>query len=173
MKRPNNITALDAAMTLPFHVPRIRRAVPEPGRSPSFHALKPSLALLLITALFVVGCDTMNWQQYRVAGVGSGSPNAARLKAALQAIAEKTDLKDRTSDSRLPQTFVFFTQPGVRSFRVDIGARFYNHDALIDLVGGFGPTPEAYKQGKRLLMPALSAEFGTRVSIPEPFVRIQ
>ncbi|MBI3852607.1 MAG: hypothetical protein HY298_20310 [Verrucomicrobia bacterium] len=134
--------------------------------------MKPNFAFLLIVVLFVVGCDTMNWQQYRIAGVAAGSPDAAKLRSALQTVADKAGLKDRTAESRVPETLFFYTQPEVRNFRVDLGARFYRDDVLIDLVGGFGPTPPAYKQAKRLLMPTLSAEFGSRLSNPQPFVQI-
>ena len=126
-----------------------------------------------IVVLLVAGCDTMNWQQYRITGVAAGSPDATMLRATLLAVADQTGLKNRTQDSREPTTLVFYAQPEVRNFRVDIGARFTNDDVLIDLVGGFGPTPPAYKQAKRLLMPALSAGFGSRVSIPQPFARIR
>jgi hypothetical protein len=135
--------------------------------------MKSIIFFLPIVVLLVAGCDTMNWQQYRIAGVAAGSPDATKLRATLQTVADQAGLKDRTQDSREPATLVFYTQPEVRNFRVDIGARFTNDDVLIDLVGGFGPTPPAYKQAKRLLMPALSAEFGSRVSVPQPFVPIR
>jgi|SRR5581483_10542397 hypothetical protein len=135
--------------------------------------MKSAIYLLPLVVLFVAGCDTMNWQQYRISGVAASSPGATKLRATLQTIADQTGLRDTTQDSHEPLTLVFYTQPEVRNFRVDIGARFTNDDVLVDLVGGFGPTPPAYKQAKGLLMPALSTEFGSRVSIPQPFVPIQ
>jgi hypothetical protein len=133
--------------------------------------VKPILAFLLIAVLFVAGCDTMNVQQYRIMGVATGSPDAAKVKSILQSVADKTGLRDKTSDSRVPDTFVLYEQTP-QAFRVDIGARFYHDDILVDVIGGFGPTPPAFKQAKRLLAPALSAEFGSRFSIPQPFVPI-
>jgi hypothetical protein len=132
-----------------------------------------SLALLLTAILFVVGCDTMNWQQYRIAGVTAGSEDAVKLKSALLAIAEKTGLKDCSPDSRMPNTLFFYSQPEVRNFRVDLGARSYGDDVLIDLVGGFGPPPPAYKEAKSLLTPVLTAEFGSHLSVSQPFIPIQ
>lgn len=134
--------------------------------------MKPIPAILLMIALLVTGCDTMNWQQYQIAGVSPGSADAARLKSLLQTVAGQTGLDDRTPASRVPNTLVFYSQPP-QAFRVDLGARFYQTNVLVDLVGGFGPIPEAYKQAKHLLMPALSTEFGSRLSIPQPFVPIQ
>jgi hypothetical protein len=123
--------------------------------------VKPILAFLLIAVLFVAGCDTMNVQQYRIMGVATGSPDAAKVKSILQSVADKTGLRDKTSDSRVPDTLVLYEQTP-QAFRVDIGARFYHDDTLVDVIGGFGPTPPAFKQAKRLLAPALSAEFGSR-----------
>jgi len=128
---------------------------------------------LPVVVLLIAGCDTMNWQQYRIAGVAAGSPDATKLRATLQTVADQSGLKDRTQDSRERATFAFFTQPDVRNFRVDIGARFTNGDVLVDLVSSFGPTPTAFKQAKKLLAPALSAEFSSRVSVPQPFVPIK
>ena len=134
--------------------------------------MKPTFIALVAAALFITGCDTMNWQQYQISGVSAGSPDAARLKSVLQAVASQTGLDDRTAVSRVPDTLVFYSQPP-QAFRVDLGARFYQTNVLVDLVGGIGPTPDAYKQAKRLLTPALTNEFGSRLSIPQPFVQIQ
>src|ERR1035437_6593226 len=135
--------------------------------------MKSIIYYLPVLVLLIAGCDTMNWQQYRIADVAVGSPDATKLRTTLQTVADQTGLKDKAQDSREPATLAFYTQPEVRNFRVDLGARFTNDVVLIDLVGGFGPPPTAYKQAKRLLMPALSAEFGSRVSIPQPFVPIR
>jgi len=131
--------------------------------------MKPILAFLLISVLFVTGCDTMNVQQYRITGVAKGSPDAANVRSILQTVADQTGLSDRTSESRVPDTLVFYSQPQ-QAFRVDLGARFDQTNVLVDLVGGFGPTPSAYKHAKHLLTPALFAEFGSRFSVPQPFV---
>jgi hypothetical protein len=119
-----------------------------------------------ILVLLVAGCDSMNWQQYRIAGVTSASPDAAKLKSALKAVANQVGLKDRTEESLVQETLLFYTQPEVKHFRVDIGARFYHGDALVDLVAGFGPTPRAYMQAKQFLPSVLSAEFNSRLTIP-------
>jgi hypothetical protein len=134
--------------------------------------MKPTYIFLLVVALCVAGCDTMNYQQYQIAGVAAGSPDAARIKSVLQTVASQTGLDDRISASRVTNTLAFYSQPP-QAFRVDLGARFYQTNVLVDLVGGFGPTPPAYKLVKRLLTPALTNEFGSRLSIPQPFVPIQ
>jgi len=131
--------------------------------------MKSILAFLLIAFLFVTGCATMNVQQYRITGVAKGSPDAAKAKSILQTVADQTGLNDRTSASHVPDTLVFYSQPP-QAFRVDLRARFDQTNVLVDLVGGFGPTPPAYKHAKHLLALALSAEFGSRFSVPQPFV---
>jgi hypothetical protein len=54
---------------------------------------------------------------------------------------------------------------------VILEATYYRDAVLVQLIGGYGTPPE-YKHAKRLLKPALSAEFGSRLSIPEQLVRI-
>jgi hypothetical protein len=130
------------------------------------------LTCLLIPILLVTGCDTMNWQQYQITGVAMGSTDAARLKSVLQTVAKQTGLDDQTPASRGSDILAFYSQPP-QAFRVDLGARFYQTNVLVDLIGGFGPTPPAYKQARHLLTPTLSAAFGSRFSIPRPFVPIR
>jgi hypothetical protein len=134
--------------------------------------MKSTFISLLLTALLVTGCDTMNYQQYQITGISPGSPDAIRLKSVLQTVANQAGMIDRTPDSRVNNTLVFYSQPS-QAFRVDLGARFYQTNVLVDLVGGFGPTPSAYKQTKCLLEPALTNEFGSRLSVPLPFISIQ
>jgi len=134
--------------------------------------MKRCIRFFLALGFLVTGCDTLNWQQYQVAGIAAGSSDAGKLEAVLQTVAGKVRLDNRTSSTRLPGTLVFYAQPP-QAFRVDLGARFYQTNVLVDLVGGFGPTPPAYKRAKKLLLPALSAEFGSRVSIPQPFIPIK
>ena len=168
---------------------RARRAAVRPGRSRSQNfphdffwtnlfakrrvkIMKPIHAFLLIAAFIVTGCDNVNEEQYRITGVSVASPDALKVKSILQSVADKTGLKDQTATSLVTNTLVFYTQPNVEHFRVDLGARFYRDDVLVDLAGGIGPTRTEFKQAKRLLVPALSAEFGSRFSIPQPFVPI-
>src|SRR5581483_8837711 len=78
--------------------------------------MKSAIYLLPLVVLFVAGCDTMNWQQYRISGVAASSPGATKLRATLQTIADQTGLRDTTQDSHEPLTLVFYTQPEVRNF---------------------------------------------------------
>ena len=118
---------------------------------------------LVFVALLLSACDTLNIQQYRVAS-GAGR-DAAKVKQVLHSVASQTRLVDRTSTSRAPHTLVFYTQPDVQHFRVDLGARILGPDIIVDLNGGFGPARPEFKQALRLLTPALSSEFGPRLTV--------
>ena len=115
-------------------------------------------------------------KQYRISGVTSNSQDAAKLKAILQKIADQTGLKDHTSDCSITNVLVYYAKSNSTDLRnnvPDLSAWFYKDDVWIQIFGGYG-TPPAYKQAKRLLPPILSAEFGSRFSIPsEPFSRIE
>jgi hypothetical protein len=119
-------------------------------------------ALLFIAAL-LSACDTVNLEQYRIAGGAHG--DAANVKRILHSVAGQTGLVDSTSTSRAPRTIVFYTQANVQNFRVDLGARIVAQDILIDLNAGFGPTPPEFRKAEELLTPALSSEFGSRLTI--------
>jgi hypothetical protein len=136
---------------------------PERISESRFVRVKPIHAILLIAAFFVAGCDTLHIKQYRVAGVAPNSADAIRLKSVLQNAADKSGLKNRAADSSATN-ILFYAQDEYEWGISTLRARFYQDDVLLDLSGGFG-TPPAYKQGKRLLPPALSSEFGSRFSI--------
>jgi hypothetical protein len=121
---------------------------------------------LVLIALFLSACDTLNIQQYRVAG--GAHRDAAKVKRVLHTVASQTGLVDSTSTSRAPHTIVFYTQPNVQHFRVDLGARIVADDIVVDLNAGFGPTPREFKQAELLLTPALTSEFGSRLTVLPP-----
>jgi hypothetical protein len=121
---------------------------------------------LVFIALFLSACDTLNIQQYRVAG--GAHRDSAKVKRVLRDVASQTGLVDRTSTSRAPRTVVFYTQSDVQHFRVDLGARILGDDIVVDLNGGFGPARPEFKQAARLLTPALSSEFGSRLTVMPP-----
>jgi hypothetical protein len=122
--------------------------------------------LAFIAALLLSACDTVNIQQYRIAG--GAHRDTAKVKRVLHTVASQTGLVDSTSTSRAPQTVVFYMQPNVQHFRVDLGARVVADDIVVDLNAGFGPTPGEFKQAERLLTPALSSEFGSRLTVLPP-----
>jgi hypothetical protein len=121
---------------------------------------------LVLIALFLSACDTLNIQQYRVTGGARGG--TPKVKRVLHGVASQTGLVDRTSTSRAPRTLVFYTQPDVQHFRVDLGARMLGDDIIVDLNGGFGHARPEFKQAEHLLTPALSSEFGSRLTVMPP-----
>jgi hypothetical protein len=88
-----------------------------------------------------------------------------KLKTVLQDVADRSGLKSSQPISGSPDCLAYYTN-GI----VTLEASFYHDSVLIQLVGGYGTPPE-YKKAKRLLAPALSAEFGSRIVIPEQSVR--
>ena len=132
----------------------------------------PQLILLLV-AISVSGCDPLHVKQYRITGVTRDSQDAAKLKGILQNVADKTELKDYSSSSRITNSFVYYSKSNYVGSVPQLSAWFYKDDVWIQIYGGRGTPPE-YKQAKKLLQPTLSAEFGSRFSIPsEPFSRIE
>lgn len=131
----------------------------------------------LLTACFslvlLTGCDTMNWQQYRIADVPVASPDTTKLKSALKHVSDQIGLKDEMNTSKIPGALAFYSEPGVEHFHVDLGARSYESDVIVDLMAGFGPTPPKYKQAKSLLESILSKEFNSRLSTPKSFVPVK
>jgi hypothetical protein len=121
---------------------------------------------LVFVALLLSACDTVNIQQYRIAG--AARRDTANVKNVLHSVANQTGLVDRTSVSRAPHTLVFYTQPAVQHFRVDLGARTLGDDIIVDLNGGFGPARPEFKQALHFLTPALSSEFGSRLTVMPP-----
>jgi len=120
-------------------------------------------ALVVMIALSLTACDNINLEQYRIAGAAGG--DTARIKRVLRSVADQVGLVDRTSTSRVPHTIVFYLQPNVQHFRVDLGARTFGEDVVVDLNAGFGPKPREYTRAKNLITAALSQEFGPRLSI--------
>jgi hypothetical protein len=129
-------------------------------------------ALALLSILAAAGCDTIPREQYRVAGVPPGSPDAAELAAVVKRVAGETGLEDRTATSIVAGTLVFYREPA-KHFPIDLGARHYEGDVLVDVMGRIGPVTPTFKRLKRRLGPALRAEFGNRVSMPKPVVEVE
>ena len=119
--------------------------------------------LFLMLCVLSVGCDTVNQARYRIASAASPT-DRAQVRAVLQSVATQTKLSDQTPTSRAPHTLVFYTQPNVEHFRVELGARTVGSDIIVELFAGFGPQPSEYKLAHRLLAPALTQAFGSRVT---------
>jgi len=121
---------------------------------------------LFAIAVLLSACDSVNIQQYRIGG--GAHRDTAKVKQVLYNVASQTGLVNRTSTSHAGHTVVFYTQPNVQHFRVDLGARVVANDIVVDLYAGFGPTRREFKEAERLLTPALSSQFGSRLSVMPP-----
>ena len=128
---------------------------------------KPYLQLLTAVTIMLTGCDTVNVKQYKISGAALSTNDVERVKAVLATVAQKTQLQDRTPQSIAPRTVVFYEEPNVEHFAVQLGARELSRDIVVDLYAGFGPCPPKFKQAMRLLEPALDSEFGPQYSLVE------
>jgi hypothetical protein len=131
-------------------------------------ACRSSIGVLLVAAALIPGCDTVNWQQYRISGIHANSADADRLKSVVMGVANRYALKDATETSRVPNTLIFVTEPDVKNFRTDIGVRLNGDDALVDVSAGIGPRVEKFERVRDALGPALAAEFGARCIAVSP-----
>jgi len=82
------------------------------------------------------------------------------LIAVLQGVADKSGLKASQLTSHSSDCLAYYSAGAVT-----LQATYYHNSVLVQLIGGYGTPPE-YKQAKHLLAPALSAEFGSHVSVP-------
>ena len=138
------------------------------------HNMRSLLAFALIQVVaFLSGCDTMNWQQFRVTGVAENSPDATRISALLSGVAGQCDLVESTRLSKVPNTLAFFSQPQVPHFATALGARFYQGDVIIDVYAGWGPPGNpTFKKAKQMVTSACSQEFASRCREEKPQVPI-
>jgi hypothetical protein len=115
----------------------------------------------------------MNWQEYRIAGVGASSADAERLKVVVMGVATQYSLTDVTLTSHVPNTLIFVTEPDVKNFHTDIGVRLYSGDAIVDVMAGFGPRVPKFARVRDSLGPLLIAEFGARCVALTPAERVK
>jgi len=130
------------------------------------------VVVLLVVSGLVSGCDTLNWQQYRVSGIHANSADADRLKIVVMSVARRNALEDATQNSNISNTLIFVTERDVEQFHTDIGVRLFGDDALVDVMAGFGPRVKKFERVRDALGPALAAEFGTRCVVVAPQQRI-
>jgi hypothetical protein len=117
-------------------------------------------AILLLVVISTSGCDMLHVKQYQVEGVTEGSSDAGKLKAILENVADKTGMAVSTKTN----VFASYSSTNMNTV-TSLDAWLYDDDARIQLCGGYG-TPPAYKQANRLLLSALSTEFGAQFSTP-------
>jgi len=135
-------------------------------------ASRTLVTVFLIVAGLASGCDTLNWQQYRISGIHANSTDADRLKSVVMSVASRQTLKDATQTSHVPGTLIFVTEPDVQHFHTDIGVRLHGDDALVDVMAGFGPRVKKFERVRDALGPALTAEFGARCIAIAPQERV-
>ena len=116
-----------------------------------------------MTCAFVAGCDTVNVTQYRIVSAAASLTDRTQVCDVVRSVAAKTHLNDQTADSIAPGTLIFYRQPGVKHFALEIGARTVGSDITVDLTTGFGPETKEYRSARRLLGAALTQAFGPRV----------
>ena len=133
----------------------------------------PQLWLSFVLAAMSSGCDTMNWQQYRISGVHADSADAQRLKVNAMAVAEQYGLNDATQTSRVPNTLVFATESGAKQFHTDLGVRFYGDDAIVDVMAGFGPLVPKFVQVRDAVGTFLAENFRERCVALAPTERVR
>jgi hypothetical protein len=131
------------------------------------------LVLLFIFGAALTGCDTMNWQQYRVLGVRAESEDAQRLKVVVSTVANKYGLDDVTPSSHVPNTLIFVKESRVENFHTDIGVRIYGDDAIVDVMAGFGPRVPKFLVVRDALQTELNKNFGPRSVIVPLEQRVQ
>lgn len=131
-----------------------------------------SLTILLAIASMSLmsACDTMMVSQYRVTSVATAKEERARLLESLARIAASLGLTSATSTSTVKNTLVFYSQPDVKNFPVQLGARIVDDSIVVDLTGGFGPKSPAFKKAEKALLEEMERSFPGKYDIPSPRV---
>lgn len=71
------------------------------------------VVVLCVVAVLLSGCDTLNWQQYKISGIHAHSADADRLESVVIGIAGRYALTDATQTSHVQDTLVLVTEPDV------------------------------------------------------------
>ena len=70
-------------------------------------------------------------------------------------------------------TLVFYSQPEVKNFQVQLGARMVGDSIVVDLTGGFGPRTASFKEAEKELLEEMNRSFAGKYEIPSPYVQIR
>jgi hypothetical protein len=117
-------------------------------------------ALVLLAGLS--GCDTLNWQQYRVTGVAAGSADESRIRSVVSAVASLSGMPPGEAKANKDRTFISFTRVQPPDPPINLAARYEGSDVLIDLSSVFGPRIPGFRQIGSRLEHELRIEFGNR-----------
>jgi hypothetical protein len=127
--------------------------------------------LIAVLALVVAGCDSLNQDQLLVrVSRESTSPLIieSKIVSVLTSYAEENELLDKTKESRVTGTLVYF-QSKDEYFPISLGARRVTDGVVVDLLHfhpGGGET-DAYSKMKNQLLALLRSQFGAGVtSVP-------
>lgn len=121
----------------------------------------PVVAILLCAAA-LSGCDTLNWEQYRITGAADGSGDEARIIAVVTSIAAESGMARTDPKTHKATAFLAFTRLEAPSWPIDLAVRHDGPDTLIDLSSVFGPRIPAFNRIRARLGGALRTEFGAR-----------
>jgi hypothetical protein len=136
--------------------------------------MKSAPIFLIVTFLgvFFAGCDTVMISQYRVVSVATDKGEKQKLLETLARVAVRVGLENRTQASRVRETLVYYAEPNVEHFRVDLGARVVGDSIIVDLTGGFGPKTRTFEKAQQVLREEMDRSFPGRYDVPVPSIPI-
>ena len=132
----------------------------------------PLFLIVILLGVFLAGCDTVMMSQYRVVSVATDRGEKQELLEALARVAVRVGLEDRTQTSSVKETLVYYAEPNVEHFRVDLGARVVGDSIVVDLLGGFGPKTRTFEKAQQVLREEMDRSFPGRYDVPVPSIPI-
>jgi hypothetical protein len=127
----------------------------------------------VLAAVFVTGCNTLNYSQYQVKGPVSEVGARATLSAAdrdavkeiVSAIAAQYKLRDMTSSSLVPNTIAYFAQMDV-DYPMEIKVYTAGDQVLVDVMqSNPGGETQVFRQLRETVLYELDQRFGARVYV--------
>ena len=126
------------------------------------------VALLFTAAVALIGCDTLNWSQYRIAGVSPAADDANRIAEVLGSVASREHMTPSSPKYHAEETFISFSSHLQSPLYLDLTARYFHGDVLVDLAGPFGPKVPGFAATGAALRAELSSSFGARLTENNP-----
>jgi hypothetical protein len=127
-----------------------------------------SVVALSILSALLSGCDTLNWSQYRIAGVAPNTDDARDVAIILESVASRERMTTSTPKVNISQTFLCFSANLRPPLYMDLTTRYFRGDVLVDLAGPFGPKVPGFASTDAALREQLASTFGGRVTEPHP-----